>query len=140
VPALPGIVTYGPTLEDAREMARDAIACHLRGLLRDGEEIPKDPFQPHAHRLPRSLKSPFRPACRPNSPISSRAKSSARCRRQVSIFTNKADRTSNSNIPTSLAGLQFPYHDRFDLPKHIVKSIIRQAGLTNSEFFDLLAQ
>jgi len=31
-----------------------------------------------------------------------------------------------------------PYHDRFDLPKHIVKSIIRQAGLTNQAFIDLL--
>ncbi len=31
-----------------------------------------------------------------------------------------------------------PYHERFDLPKHIVKSIVRQAGLTNKEFFDLL--
>ena len=44
VPALPGIVTYGRTLEEAREMARDAILCHLRGLLKDGEEIPEDPF------------------------------------------------------------------------------------------------
>ena len=44
VPALPGIVTYGRTLEESREMARDAILCHLRGLLKDGEEIPKDPF------------------------------------------------------------------------------------------------
>lgn len=44
VPALPGIVTYGPTLEEARNMAQDAILCHLRGLLKDGEEIPKDPF------------------------------------------------------------------------------------------------
>ncbi len=44
VPALPGIVTYGPTLEEARKMAQDAILCHLRGLLKDGEEIPKDPF------------------------------------------------------------------------------------------------
>ncbi len=44
VAALPGIVTYGRTLEEAREMARDAITCHLRGLLRDGEEIPADPF------------------------------------------------------------------------------------------------
>jgi hypothetical protein len=26
------------------------------------------------------------------------------------------------------------------LPKHIVKSIVRQAGLTNEEFFDLLNQ
>jgi predicted RNA binding protein YcfA (HicA-like mRNA interferase family) len=31
-----------------------------------------------------------------------------------------------------------PYHKRFDLPKHIVKSIVRQAGLTNREFFALL--
>jgi predicted RNA binding protein YcfA (HicA-like mRNA interferase family) len=31
-----------------------------------------------------------------------------------------------------------PYHKRFDLPKHIVKSIVRQAGLTNQEFFDLI--
>jgi antitoxin HicB len=44
VPALPGIVTYGRDLEEAREMARDAIVCHLRGLLKDGEEIPEDPF------------------------------------------------------------------------------------------------
>lgn len=44
VPALPGIVTYGRNLEEAREMARDAIQCHLRGLLKDGEEIPEDPF------------------------------------------------------------------------------------------------
>lgn len=46
VPALPGIVTYGRTLGEAREMAQDAIACHIRGLLRDDEEIPEDPFLP----------------------------------------------------------------------------------------------
>ena len=44
VPALQGIVTYGRTLPEAREMARDAIACHIRGLLKDNEEIPEDPF------------------------------------------------------------------------------------------------
>lgn len=44
VPALPGIVTYGRSLEEAREMATDAIACHLQGLLKDNEEIPLDPF------------------------------------------------------------------------------------------------
>jgi predicted RNase H-like HicB family nuclease len=40
VPALPGIVTYGRNIDEAREMARDAIVCHLRGLLKDGEAIP----------------------------------------------------------------------------------------------------
>jgi predicted RNase H-like HicB family nuclease len=46
VPALPGIVTYGRTLEEAREMAEDAIRCHIRALLKDGEDIPDDPFAP----------------------------------------------------------------------------------------------
>ena len=44
VPALPGIVTYGRTVEEAREMAQDAILCHVRALQQDGEEIPDDPF------------------------------------------------------------------------------------------------
>jgi len=44
VPALPGIVTYGRTIEEAREMAQDAISCHVQGLLKDNEEIPGDPF------------------------------------------------------------------------------------------------
>ena len=38
VPALPGIVTYGRTIEEACEMAQDAITCHLQGLFRDEEE------------------------------------------------------------------------------------------------------
>jgi predicted RNase H-like HicB family nuclease len=25
-------------------MASDAIACHIRGLLKDNEEVPEDPF------------------------------------------------------------------------------------------------
>jgi len=36
VPALPGIVTYGRTLEEAREIAQDAIRCHIRALRKDG--------------------------------------------------------------------------------------------------------
>ncbi len=47
VPALPGLVSFGRTLEEARTLAQDAVECHLRGLLKDGEEIPEDPF---AHR------------------------------------------------------------------------------------------
>jgi predicted RNase H-like HicB family nuclease len=43
-PALPGIVTYGRTIEEAREMAGDAIACHIKGLLKDDEQIRIDPF------------------------------------------------------------------------------------------------
>jgi antitoxin HicB len=44
VPALAGLVSFGRTIEEARAMAQDAITCHLKGLLKDGEEIPEDPF------------------------------------------------------------------------------------------------
>ena len=40
--------------------------------------------------------------------------------------------------PEKPGRLTVPYHERFDLPKHIIKSIIRQAGLSNQQFFDLL--
>jgi len=40
VPALPEIITFGRTLEEAREMAQDAISCHIQGLLKDKEEMP----------------------------------------------------------------------------------------------------
>ncbi len=42
VPLLPGLVTYGRTFEEAREMARDAIRCYLEGLLKDKEKVPKE--------------------------------------------------------------------------------------------------
>jgi len=43
VPMLPGCVTEGDTLEEAREMAKDAIVCYLESLAKDGEEIPMEP-------------------------------------------------------------------------------------------------
>lgn len=42
VPALPGLVTEGRTLEEAKAMARDAITCYLGGLIKDGEPIPSE--------------------------------------------------------------------------------------------------
>jgi antitoxin HicB len=42
-PALPGLVTEGDTLAEAREMARDAIRAYLESLRKDGEAIPSDP-------------------------------------------------------------------------------------------------
>ena len=40
--------------------------------------------------------------------------------------------------PTKPGRVTVPYHQRFDLPKSVVRSIIRQAGLTTQEFFELL--
>ncbi len=39
VPLLPGLITYGRTLAEARSMARDAIRCHLEGMQKAGEPI-----------------------------------------------------------------------------------------------------
>ena len=40
VPILPGLVTEGRTLEEARVMAADAIRCHVESLRKDGEPVP----------------------------------------------------------------------------------------------------
>jgi len=42
VPALPGCVTYGRTLAEAKAMARDAIAGYIASLRKHGEPIPTD--------------------------------------------------------------------------------------------------
>jgi antitoxin HicB len=39
-PALPGLVTEGDTLREARAMAKDAIALYLESLRADGLPIP----------------------------------------------------------------------------------------------------
>ena len=48
VPDLPGCFSGGDTLEEAVESAQEAIACHLEGLLMDGEPIPtRELFETH---------------------------------------------------------------------------------------------
>ena len=39
-PALPGLVTEGDTLEEAREMVKDAIRGYLESLAKDGLDAP----------------------------------------------------------------------------------------------------
>ena len=40
-PDLPGCVTAGATLDEARDMAAEALALHLEGMAEDGEAIPE---------------------------------------------------------------------------------------------------
>lgn len=42
VPALPGCVTHGRTLAEARKMAKDAIAGYIESLKKHKEPIPSD--------------------------------------------------------------------------------------------------
>jgi len=42
VPSLPGCITWGQTVEQALEMAKDAIESYISVLQDEGEDIPDD--------------------------------------------------------------------------------------------------
>ena len=42
VPALPGCITYGETLEEAKVNAQEAIELYVESLKEHGEDIPTD--------------------------------------------------------------------------------------------------
>lgn len=42
VPALPGCVTFGETVDEAIAMAREAVAVYTEDLMEKGEEIPTE--------------------------------------------------------------------------------------------------
>jgi antitoxin HicB len=42
VPALPGCITQGETIEQCIERAREAIADYIESLVADGEPIPEE--------------------------------------------------------------------------------------------------
>jgi predicted RNase H-like HicB family nuclease len=48
VPALPGCITQGDTLEEAIAMACEAISLHIEGLLVDGQPVPRESARPQA--------------------------------------------------------------------------------------------
>ena len=39
-PDFPGCVTAGRSIDDAKDMAQDAISLHIKGMLEDGESMP----------------------------------------------------------------------------------------------------
>ena len=42
IPAIPEICTFGESLADAREMARDAIRCYLESVIENGAKMGKN--------------------------------------------------------------------------------------------------
>ena len=50
VPDIPGCYSAGATMEEAMEMAQEAIECHIEGLLIDSDPIPlSSPIEKHQH-------------------------------------------------------------------------------------------
>ena len=39
-PDFPGCITAGTSIDEAKDMAHDALSLHVKGLLEDGEDIP----------------------------------------------------------------------------------------------------
>lgn len=39
-PDLPGCISAGRTIDEAKELAQEALSLHIHGMLEDGEEIP----------------------------------------------------------------------------------------------------
>ena len=39
-PDFPGCVTAGSSIDEAKDMAHDALSLHIKGMLKDGEKIP----------------------------------------------------------------------------------------------------
>ena len=42
VPTLPGCITYGETIEEARKMAKESIELYIESLIANNEEIPTE--------------------------------------------------------------------------------------------------
>ena len=54
VPSLPGCVTYGDTVEEAIEMAKEAIELYIESLKEHGEEIPTEEKNPGPWLVPQA--------------------------------------------------------------------------------------
>ena len=48
VPALPGCLAQGETIEEAIVLTKEAIALHIQGLIEDGEPVPEEQEPPQA--------------------------------------------------------------------------------------------
>jgi antitoxin HicB len=46
VPALPGCITQGGTVEECIERAREAIELYIESLIADGEPVPEETERP----------------------------------------------------------------------------------------------
>ena len=42
VPLLPGLITYGRDLDEAKIMAKDAIKCYLESMQKSKEKLPNE--------------------------------------------------------------------------------------------------
>ena len=59
-PAISDLITQGETLDEARDMAEDALRCYLEALHKEGASLPTDTplaLEPRKERIAVSLRS-----------------------------------------------------------------------------------
>ena len=44
LPDFPGCITAGSTIDEAKDMVREALSLHIKGMLEDGDKIPDPSF------------------------------------------------------------------------------------------------
>jgi antitoxin HicB len=128
MPALPGLVTEGDTLEEARAMVKDAIRGYLKSLIKQGEEIPHEPSPPQSN----SLKSKSDISC-PARPSVSRWKSSGLFGVQIFFSTTPPAHIDSFVTLPAPALLLSPFTAK-TLKRGTLKRILDQTALSTEEF------
>src|SRR5258707_13339161 len=135
-PSLPGLVTEGDTLEEARAMVADAIRGYLEALAKDGLPIPRKTLSPEAKSLRKLSRSRStgrdRPAGPAPSPTDPRPGASWLFLHHVRGSHHYLRHPERPGVLVTV-----PFHDR-DLKRGTLRAILRQAGLTPEELRDLL--
>lgn len=123
VPALPGCVTQGESLKEARAMIKDAIGGYIVSLRKHGEEVPTEFRKP----IIETIKIPSH-------------KAMAWLNYQLSRGGFYVDVVTGGHyILRSSDGskrVTVPYHHK-ELKRKTVKSILEQANLTIEEYVNL---
>ncbi len=104
-------------------MARDAIKCHLQGLLKDGEPIPDDAL---------GLNVFASTVLQPKEVLRALLKAG------FEIYHQTGNHAQLRHAEKPHLRVTVPRHDRFDLPAPVLKNILRQAEITQEESLEYL--
>lgn len=133
-PALPGLVTEGDTLEEARAMAEDAIRGYIESLRKDRLPIPSDkaPVKEEIHVLGARIGVSRRvPVLKPKDVLR------ALERAGFAVHHVTGSHYILKHPEKVRLRVTLPWHNK-DLKRGTLRSIIGQAGYTMDEFADLL--
>ena len=135
VPKLPGLVTEGSSLAEAREMAKDAIRCHMEGILKEKTMMtfPKTRATRERIKVAAWLDGSMPKLPRIPSLLVIRALKRAR----FYAFHQSGSHIQFHHLDHPHLRVTVPFHRRDITPKTL-RSIIKQSGMTVDEFLELL--